>query len=63
MSKTLEMTEAYKKLYGDHAWGSSYYEPSFSIGFNKRGQNRLLKDPSIVIKYEEGTIVVDSKED
>lgn len=57
------MAEAYKKLYGDHAWGSSYYEPSFSIGFSKRGLNRLLKDPSIVIKYEEGNIVVDSKED
>ena len=33
------------------------------IGFSKRGLNKLIKDPSIVIKYEEGTIVVDSKED
>ena len=34
------------------------------IGFSKRGLNKLVKDPSIVIKYnEEGTIVVDTKEE
>lgn len=34
------------------------------IGFSKRGLNKLIKDPSIVIKYnEEGKIVVDTKED
>ena len=34
------------------------------IGFSKRGLNKLIKDPSIVIKYEEGAIVVvDNKED
>ena len=34
------------------------------IGFSKRGLNKLIKDPSIVIKYnEEGKIIVDTKED
>lgn len=33
------------------------------IGFSKRGLNKLIKDPSIVIKYEEGNIVIDNKED
>lgn len=34
------------------------------IGFSKRGLNKLVKDPSIVIKYNnEGRIVVDTKED
>ena len=34
------------------------------IGFSKRGLNKLVKDPSIVIKYnEEGTIIVDTKEE
>lgn len=33
------------------------------IGFSKRGLNKLMKDSSIVIKYEEGKIVIDNKED
>ena len=34
------------------------------MGFSKRGLNKLIKDPSIVIKYnEEGNIVIDNKED
>ena len=34
------------------------------IGFSKRGLNKLVKDSSIVIKYnEEGNIVIDNKED
>ena len=34
------------------------------IGFSKRGLNKLIKDPSIVIKYnEEDNIVIDNKED
>lgn len=34
------------------------------IGFSKRGLNKLVKDPSIVIKYSnEGKIVIDTKED
>ena len=33
------------------------------IGFSKRGLNKLVKDPSIVIKYNnEGKIIVDTKE-
>ena len=34
------------------------------IGFSKRGLNKLVKDPSIVIEYNnEGKIIVDTKED
>lgn len=50
MSIRSEIKDAQKRL-GDN-WHTSHYEPSFSIGFSKRGFNKLLKNPdSIVIEY------------
>lgn len=50
MSRRDEMKDAQKRL--RYYWNSSHCELSFSIGFSKRGFNKLLKNPdSIVIEY------------
>lgn len=58
MSKRDEMKEAQKQL---GLYGSSHCELSFSIGFSKRGLNKLIKNSNIVIVYENGHLV--SKEE
>ena len=55
-----EMKDARRKL-GESDYVNRRLE--CCIGFSKRGLNKLIKDPSIVIKYEEGKIVVYTKED
>ena len=55
-----EMEEVHKEL------GESYYTNhrlTCSIGFSKRGLNKLAKDPGIVIKYNEEGKIVATKED